>query len=104
MIPRLDLTKRLKCNNYKESAFIQSFICVLTCYITCSCATCSQDHFNCPGHYGHIEVPIPAYNPMFFDNLYAILRSKCVYCHHFRISRAVVKLYISTSALFVYTR
>ncbi|KAI8067394.1 hypothetical protein BDF21DRAFT_496279 [Thamnidium elegans] len=55
------------------------------------CATCSQDHFNCPGHYGHIEVPIPAYNPMFFDNLYAILRSKCVYCHHFRISRAVMK-------------
>lgn len=57
------------------------------------CATCSQDHFNCPGHYGHIEVPIPAYNPMFFDNLYAILRSKCVYCHHFRISRAVMKKY-----------
>ncbi|KAI8356090.1 hypothetical protein EDC96DRAFT_609602 [Choanephora cucurbitarum] len=55
------------------------------------CATCSQDHYNCPGHYGHIEVPIPAYNPMFFDNLYAILRAKCVYCHHFRISRAVMK-------------
>ncbi|RCI04863.1 hypothetical protein CU098_005024 [Rhizopus stolonifer] len=55
------------------------------------CATCSQDHFNCPGHYGHIEVPIPAYNPMFFDNLYAVLRAKCVYCHHFRISRAVMK-------------
>jgi DNA-directed RNA polymerase I subunit RPA1 len=56
----------------------------------CSCATCSQDHFNCPGHFGHIEIPIPAYNPMFFDNLYAILRAKCVYCHQFRISRALV--------------
>ena len=66
-------------------------MCVLIFFDVNSCATCSQDHFNCPGHYGHIEVPIPAYNPMFFDNLYAILRSKCVYCHHFRISRAVVK-------------
>lgn len=56
----------------------------------CSCATCSQDHFNCPGHFGHIEIPIPAYNPMFFDNLYAILRAKCIYCHQFRISRALV--------------
>ncbi|KAI9278023.1 hypothetical protein BY458DRAFT_452613 [Sporodiniella umbellata] len=55
------------------------------------CATCSQDHFNCPGHFGHIEVPIPAYNPMFFDNLYAILRAKCAYCHHFRITRALMK-------------
>ncbi|KAK4517294.1 uncharacterized protein ATC70_000628 [Mucor velutinosus] len=63
------------------------------------CATCSQDHFNCPGHYGHIEVPIPAYNPMFFDNLYALLRSKCVYCHHFRISRAVMKKYIGQLTL-----
>ncbi|KAI9472443.1 MAG: hypothetical protein EXX96DRAFT_584119 [Benjaminiella poitrasii] len=58
------------------------------------CATCSQDHFNCPGHYGHIEIPIPAYNPMFFDNLYALLRAKCVYCHHFRISRPVMKKFI----------
>ncbi|ORE11227.1 beta and beta-prime subunits of DNA dependent RNA-polymerase [Rhizopus microsporus var. microsporus] len=57
------------------------------------CATCSQDHFNCPGHFGHIEIPIPAYNPMFFDNLYAILRAKCVYCHQFRISRALMKKY-----------
>ncbi|KAI8987844.1 hypothetical protein BDF20DRAFT_814125 [Mycotypha africana] len=57
------------------------------------CATCSQNHFNCPGHYGHIEIPIPAYNPMFFDNLYAILRGMCVYCNHFRISRALMKKY-----------
>ncbi|KAI8888789.1 beta and beta-prime subunits of DNA dependent RNA-polymerase [Backusella circina FSU 941] len=55
------------------------------------CSTCSQDHYNCPGHYGHIEIPIPAYNPMFFDNLYAIMRAKCMSCHHFRISRPQMK-------------
>lgn len=64
-----------------------------------SCATCSQDHFNCPGHFGHIEVPIPAYNPMFFDNLYALLRAKCAYCHHFRITRALVKKKIDIKKL-----
>ncbi|KAG0748140.1 hypothetical protein G6F57_006388 [Rhizopus arrhizus] len=63
------------------------------------CATCSQDHFNCPGHFGHIEIPIPAYNPMFFDNLYALLRSKCVYCHQFRISRALMKKYTAQLTL-----
>ncbi|KAI7865933.1 hypothetical protein BDF14DRAFT_1819412 [Spinellus fusiger] len=55
------------------------------------CGTCSQDHFNCPGHFGHIELPIPAYNPMFFDNLYAVLRAKCNFCHFFRMSRSSIK-------------
>ncbi|KAI8982682.1 hypothetical protein BDB01DRAFT_851164 [Pilobolus umbonatus] len=54
------------------------------------CGTCSQDHFSCPGHYGHIEIPIPAYNPMFFETLYALLRSVCTNCHHFRIPRAQI--------------
>ncbi|KAG0167267.1 hypothetical protein DFQ28_004559 [Apophysomyces sp. BC1034] len=47
----------------------------------------------CPGHFGHIELPIPAYNPMFFDNLYAIIRAKCAFCHHFRIGRTQMKRY-----------
>lgn len=31
------------------------------------CATCMQDFNNCPGHLGHIELPITVYNPLFFD-------------------------------------
>uniref|UniRef100_A0A0E9WAW0 DNA-directed RNA polymerase n=1 Tax=Anguilla anguilla TaxID=7936 RepID=A0A0E9WAW0_ANGAN len=31
------------------------------------CATCMQDFNNCPGHLGHIELPLPVYNPLFFD-------------------------------------
>lgn len=31
------------------------------------CATCMQDFNNCPGHLGHIELPLPTYNPLFFD-------------------------------------
>lgn len=56
-----------------------------------SCATCSQNSIQCPGHFGHIELPVPTYNPMFFDNLYAIIRAKCVYCNKFRVNRYFVR-------------
>lgn len=57
-----------------------------------SCGTCSQDHFNCPGHFGHIEIPIPTYNPLFFDTLYALLRARCACCNKFRLSRYNVSI------------
>lgn len=38
------------------------------------CSTCCQDFNNCPGHLGHVELPLPVYNPLFFD-----VRS---YMHH----------------------
>ncbi|OAD76996.1 hypothetical protein PHYBLDRAFT_123028 [Phycomyces blakesleeanus NRRL 1555(-)] len=63
------------------------------------CTTCSQDHFKCPGHFGHIELPIPAYNPMFFDNLYAVLRAKCSYCNFFRMNRTQMKKVVSKLTL-----
>lgn len=56
-----------------------------------SCGTCAQTYNNCPGHFGHIDLPIPAYNPMFFDNLYAVLRAHCVHCHHFRMGDTQVR-------------
>lgn len=31
------------------------------------CATCMQNFSNCPGHFGHIELPLTVYNPLFFD-------------------------------------
>lgn len=31
------------------------------------CFTCHQDFNNCPGHLGHVELPLPVYNPLFFD-------------------------------------
>lgn len=32
-----------------------------------ACATCMQNFSNCPGHFGHIELPLTVYNPLFFD-------------------------------------
>ncbi len=31
------------------------------------CSTCMQDFSSCPGHFGHIDLPLPVYNPVFFD-------------------------------------
>ncbi|ODV90235.1 hypothetical protein CANCADRAFT_103917 [Tortispora caseinolytica NRRL Y-17796] len=50
------------------------------------CATCRLDERFCPGHSGHIELPIALYNPMFFNQMFILLRSMCVYCHQFRLA------------------
>ncbi|KAG7786695.1 hypothetical protein KL910_004095 [Ogataea haglerorum] len=57
------------------------------------CATCGLDDKYCPGHQGHIELPIPVYNPLFFNQMYIFLRSSCLYCHHFRLRAREVHKY-----------
>ncbi len=32
----------------------------------CRCATCGLSHYECPGHFGHIELAVPIYNPLVF--------------------------------------
>ncbi|XP_064200211.1 DNA-directed RNA polymerase I subunit RPA1 [Anguilla rostrata] len=56
------------------------------------CATCMQDFNNCPGHLGHIELPLPVYNPLFFDKLYLLVRGSCLSCHMLTCPRAAVHL------------
>lgn len=34
------------------------------------CLTCCLDFFKCPGHYGHIDLVLPVYNPIFFKGNY----------------------------------
>ncbi|ODV83616.1 hypothetical protein CANARDRAFT_9435 [[Candida] arabinofermentans NRRL YB-2248] len=62
----------------------------LGAFLRNQCATCGLDDRYCPGHQGHIELPIPVYNPLFFNQLYIFLRSSCHYCHHFRLSSSEV--------------
>ena len=49
------------------------------------CTTCSLSYKECPGHMGHIELPVPVYNPLLFKDLYRVLRSKCFMCHHLKL-------------------
>ncbi|NXW02553.1 RPA1 polymerase, partial [Fregetta grallaria] len=59
------------------------------------CATCMQNFSNCPGHFGHIELPLTVYNPLFFDKLYLLIRGSCLNCHMLTCTRAVVHLLLS---------
>ncbi|KAJ2870683.1 hypothetical protein GGH93_005386 [Coemansia aciculifera] len=66
------------------------------------CATCSLSHFNCPGHFGHIELPAPVINPMMFDTMYRFLQGCCPYCHHFTFNRVVAARFTAKLRLLEY--
>ena len=58
------------------------------------CSTCGLASFHCPGHFGHIELAVPVYNPLTFSQLFQILRQSCLHCHRLRGSRVRVALTI----------
>lgn len=57
------------------------------------CATCGLNDLFCPGHQGHVELPVPVYNPLYMNQLFLYLRSSCLYCHHFRLNALEVHKY-----------
>ncbi|KAK9241224.1 hypothetical protein V1525DRAFT_392485 [Lipomyces kononenkoae] len=65
----------------------------LGAYDKTPCATCRLDARFCPGHIGHIELPIPVYNPLFFSQMYILIRSACLYCYSFRLNRLEIHRY-----------
>ncbi|TYZ59332.1 hypothetical protein PybrP1_008512 [[Pythium] brassicae (nom. inval.)] len=52
------------------------------------CPTCHQTQKECPGHLGHIELPVPVYNPVLFGHMLTLLKRKCFTCHKFRSASA----------------
>ncbi|KAL2127035.1 hypothetical protein VTI74DRAFT_11438 [Chaetomium olivicolor] len=58
------------------------------------CRTCNLNQAQCPGHPGHIELPVPVYHPVFMDQAYRLLRAQCVYCYRFRLPRHEIHRYI----------
>ncbi|KZO96375.1 beta and beta-prime subunits of DNA dependent RNA-polymerase [Calocera viscosa TUFC12733] len=66
------------------------------------CATCRLTYFTCPGHFGHIELPAPVYHPLFMIPCYTLLRTCCLYCHKFKVSRATVARYVAKLRLLEY--
>ncbi|XP_068131545.1 DNA-directed RNA polymerase I subunit RPA1 [Hyperolius riggenbachi] len=59
------------------------------------CSTCAQDFQNCPGHFGHIELPLTVYNPLLFDKLYLLVRGSCFHCHLLTCPRSVIHLLLN---------
>ncbi|KAI1076482.1 beta and beta-prime subunits of DNA dependent RNA-polymerase [Whalleya microplaca] len=56
------------------------------------CTTCNLTQPNCPGHVGHIDLPVPVYHPVFMDQVLRLLRAQCQYCFRFRMRRADISL------------
>ncbi|KAF6025966.1 POLR1A [Bugula neritina] len=44
------------------------------------CGTCSLTDAKCSGHMGHIELPMPVYNPMWMSQLELLVRGSCFSC------------------------
>uniref|UniRef100_A0A8C5AHD0 DNA-directed RNA polymerase subunit n=1 Tax=Gadus morhua TaxID=8049 RepID=A0A8C5AHD0_GADMO len=59
------------------------------------CATCSQNSQTCPGHFGHVDLPLPVYNPMLFDTLFLLVRGSCLRCHMLTCPRSAIHLLLS---------
>lgn len=51
------------------------------------CSTCGNDHINCNGHFGHIELLAPFYSSSFIHRTYALLRSVCYFCSRLLVGR-----------------
>ena len=58
-----------------------------------SCATCRLGAMHCPGHFGHIELAVPVYNPLTFGTVVRLLRSMCLHCGHFKMAKDRVAAY-----------
>ena len=51
-----------------------------------SCSTCRLGAMHCPGHFGHIELAVPVYNPLTFGTVVRLLRSMCLHCGKFKMA------------------
>ncbi|KAI9809454.1 MAG: hypothetical protein M1827_006834 [Pycnora praestabilis] len=54
------------------------------------CATCQFNTYACPGHVGHVELPVSVYNATVMDQALRLLRAKCSYCNHLKMARIEV--------------
>lgn len=51
------------------------------------CKTCNQTYINCPGHFGHIELPKPVFNLQFDHYIVKILQCVCIKCSRLLINK-----------------
>ncbi|CAK9825352.1 DNA-directed RNA polymerase I subunit RPA1 [Anthophora retusa] len=56
------------------------------------CGTCGCNVFKCPGHFGHIELPMPVVNPLFHRALYTLIKLTCLNCFTLQIPMHVKML------------
>ncbi|EGG03566.1 uncharacterized protein MELLADRAFT_75289 [Melampsora larici-populina 98AG31] len=57
------------------------------------CRTCRLSNTQCPGHFGHIELNVPVFHPLFMTHAFHLLRGTCFHCHHFLASEIIIVRY-----------
>ncbi|TVU08159.1 hypothetical protein EJB05_41549 [Eragrostis curvula] len=65
------------------------------------CKSCGQNSVRCPGHFGHIELAKPLFNPLMFMSLKSLLQVTCFYCHKFRLNKEQVDRYVTELELVI---
>ena len=50
-----------------------------------TCVTCKYPGSMCGGHFGHLELVVPVYNPLVFGTVVRLLKTTCFHCHQFRM-------------------
>ena len=56
-----------------------------------TCVTCKYPGGMCGGHFGHIELVVPVYNPLTFGTVVRLLKTTCFHCHRFRLHESRVR-------------
>lgn len=59
------------------------------------CTTCGNNYTKCKGHIGHIELPVPVINTLFFRDVQLLLKLSCFLCHKINIPATSQLLFIN---------
>ena len=59
-----------------------------------NCSTCGLSFRECPGHFGHIKLCVPVWNPQLFNTLYRLLRYKCFNCNRLSMTNGCQTLIV----------
>lgn len=65
------------------------------------CSTCGYNSSKCPGHFGHIELPVPVVNPLFHKGLSTLFKLSCLNCFTFQIP-SYIKTLLSAKLKLLY--
>lgn len=65
------------------------------------CSTCGHNGSKCPGHFGHIELPVPVVNPLFHKALSMLLKLSCLSCFTLQVP-SYIKLLLSVKLKLLY--
>lgn len=59
-----------------------------------TCTTCHLNSEHCPGHVGHVDLPLPVVNSLFYSVIHRLLKITCLHCHQFKMPQSIKTLFL----------